>query len=86
MTGPPAGLRDDRGFLWRYDRARIVPIPFRFFYASSFLEGLAGDCIDAVIDAHELSGFGLVGHDYLRSAMLAPSFSSIVLSGFLASP
>jgi hypothetical protein len=28
----------------------------------------------------------LVGHDYLRSAMLAPSFSSIVLSGFLASP
>jgi hypothetical protein len=80
------GLRDNRGFLWRYDRARDAAIPFRFFYAPSFLEGLAGDCIDAVIDAHELSGIGLVGHDYLRSAMLAPSFSSIVLSAFLASP
>jgi hypothetical protein len=45
-------LRDNRGFLWRYDWARNAAIPFRFFYAPSFLEGLPGDCIDAVIDAH----------------------------------
>jgi hypothetical protein len=36
--------------------------------------------------AHELSGMPCVGLDYLRSDILAPSFSSIVLLGFRDSP
>lgn len=65
---------------------RIVAISFCFFFTPSFREGLARDRIDSIIDAHELAGFGLIAYGYLRSAMLAPSFSSTVLSFLSVSP
>lgn len=46
----------------RHNRAGIVAVPFRFFDAPCFLQGLAGNRIDSLIDAKEFSGFGLLVH------------------------
>jgi hypothetical protein len=63
----------------RNNRTRIPRILISLFDAPRFLKSLARDPVDVVIDAEEFRDFSRVGHVYLRSAMWAPNFSSIVL-------
>ena len=57
-----AHLRGNQRRVRRHNRAGIVAVPFRFFNTPRFLQSLARDRIDNLIDAYEFIGFGLVGH------------------------
>lgn len=70
----------------RHKRTGIVAISFEIFNAPCLLEGLARDLVDGGIDTYQLARFNQVRHGYLRSAILAPIFSSTVLLGLRTSP
>lgn len=57
-----AHLRGNYRRVGRHNRAGIVAVSFRFFNAPRFLQSLARDLIDGLIDAYAFIGFGLLGH------------------------
>ena len=57
-----AHLSSNHRDMGRHNGAGIIAVPFRFFEAPCFLQGLAGNRIDSRIDVKEFVGFGLTVH------------------------
>jgi hypothetical protein len=63
-----AHLRGNQRRVGRHNRAGIIAVPFRFFNTPRFLQSLARDRIDNLIDAYEFIRFGLVWHAEANSS------------------